>query len=189
MASAPLIPPARAIAAEAARLEIPVTIRVEQRRTAVVIEGAALKNLHTIQANAATVYAVGGPAATAMRASVPWWPNQIPLVGSDRYDTADRVAASALFGHNTLGRFTVVGITTGLDFPDAMSGGALVGSQGGPLLLANPNGVSPTETAILRNEGLSDVAVTGGPVAVSNIALTLQPLGAAIANRPAPPLR
>ncbi|MEY9934276.1 hypothetical protein ABH926_008941 [Catenulispora sp. GP43] len=44
MASEPLIPLARAIAAEAARLEIPVIVKVDRRRAAVVIEGEALKN-------------------------------------------------------------------------------------------------------------------------------------------------
>lgn len=40
----PLIPLARAIAAEAARLEIPVTVVIGRDRTSVRIEGAALKN-------------------------------------------------------------------------------------------------------------------------------------------------
>jgi len=44
MALEPLIPLARAIAAEALRLEIPVVVKVDRGRGAVVVEGEALQN-------------------------------------------------------------------------------------------------------------------------------------------------
>lgn len=114
------------------------------------------------------LYAVGGPASAAMRSAVPWWTNRINLVGVDRYDTAAAVAASALYGNGAPGRYTMAAITTGTNFPDAMSGGALAGSQDAPLLLTGPDGLSPAENAVLRNGHLDDIAVIGGPAAVSN---------------------
>ena len=159
---------------------------------------ATLAYLNSIQPTLGQppLYAVGGPAAAALRSAVPWWSNRTALVGSDRYDTAAKVAASALYGNGAPGRYTMAAITTATNFPDAMSGGVLASTQDAPLLLAGPGGLSPAENAILRNGHLSDIAVIGGPAAVSNrILLTAADTafgshtwGNAI-NRLAPPLR
>lgn len=81
-----------------------------------------------LSAHPGTVYAVGGPAATADKTAT-------ALVGADRYTTAVGVAQ----------RFfpapTSVGVATGTTFPDAVSGGALLAHTGAPLLLATPTGV------------------------------------------------
>ena len=94
------------------------------------------------------------------------------LVGTDRFDTAARVATSALFGGGQRGRYSLVGIATAANFPDAMSGGALVGADGGPLLLADRDGLPADEAAALHAGDLSDVAVIGGTTAVSDSVLT-----------------
>lgn len=147
-------------------------------------------------AQSTSVYAVGGPAASALDAAFPNWPDAVRLVGADRFETAAKVAASALFGNGTPGRYQVAGIATGLNFPDAMSGGALIGAQGGPLFLADAAGLTPGELAVLKAGQPADIVVMGGPAAVTPGVLS----GTADAvfgphawdtftNRVAPPLR
>jgi hypothetical protein len=144
------------------------------------------------------LYAVGGPAVAALDSAFPYWPGggAIRLAGADRYATAVKVATSALFGSGAHGRYTIAGIATGLNFPDAMSGGTLIGAQGGPLLLAGTNGLAPAENAILIAGHLSDIAVIGGTTAVPEHVLTDTADTAfgshtwrSFTNRTAPPLR
>jgi putative cell wall-binding protein len=104
----------------------------------------------------ATVYAVGGQAAAA-------YPNATPIVGATRYETAAALAQ----------RFfpspTVVGIATGLNFPDALSGGAAMGKLGGPLLLTDPNTLSTATQQYLtaHKSTIKTEYVFGGDAAVS----------------------
>lgn len=65
-----------------------------------------------------------------------------------------------------------IGIATGLQFPDAMTGGAGMASVGGPLILTDPTsetaGVGGTAQAVLRVAGTTAaVSVFGGDAAVS----------------------
>lgn len=161
-------------------------------------DGATLPaaTLAYINGHGGPLYAVGGPAAAALRSTGRPAGSWTALVGSDRYDTAAKVATSALYGNGAPGRYTMAAITTGTDFPDAMSGGALAGSQDAPLLLAGPGGLSPAENAILRNGHRSDIAVIGGPAAVSDHVLASAADVAfgpyawdTFTNRAAPPLR
>lgn len=69
-----------------------------------------------------TRYALGGPAANAD-------PGATPIVGSDRYETCTK-AAQKFYAHPV-----VVGIATGEEFPDGLTGGAHIARRGGPLLL------------------------------------------------------
>ena len=90
-----------------------------------------------LQANAGdTVYAVGGPAAAAD-------PTATAIVGADRYLTSAQVA-STIFGPPV-----VVGLASGTNYPDALAGGATMGEGGGPLLLTDPNTLSPPAAAYL----------------------------------------
>ncbi|MFL6117441.1 MAG: cell wall-binding repeat-containing protein, partial [Catenulispora sp.] len=119
------------------------------------------------------VYAVGGQAVKAVAKALPSLaPSVTPLAGADRYETAAKVANSDLFGAGAAGRYTMVGIATGINWPDALSGGALIGNQGGPLLLADSTGVVGSEKALLTTRRLKGLAVFGGPAAVSDNALT-----------------
>lgn len=81
-----------------------------------------------LAAHAATVYAVGGPAATADPAAT-------PLVGADRFATSVAVAGAFFTAPVS------VGVATGLSFPDALSGGGLLGHAGVPLVLVSSGGV------------------------------------------------
>lgn len=123
-------------------------------------------------APAAAWYAVGGPAATALDHAYPGRPRVTRLAGIDRYDTAAKVATSALFGNGAPYRYRTAAIATGLNFPDAMSGGALIGREDGPLLLSGADGLTPQETAILQDQHVSDIVFIGGTAVVPAKVLT-----------------
>jgi hypothetical protein len=78
----------------------------------------------------ATVFAVGGPAAAA--ASLP---ASNEIVGPNRYETATMVA-DRFFPDAPSAAFA-----SGVQFPDALAGGAYGGNQSLPVLLVGPDGV------------------------------------------------
>ena len=106
--------------------------------------------------------AVGGQALKAVDSQRQgYW--RLPLVGADRYQTSYLVAA-AFFP-----TMQAAGVATGLAWPDALSGGAAMGTMNGPLLLVNPKtGLSGQDAALLdANRGeLYGGFVFGGPAAV-----------------------
>lgn len=85
-----------------------------------------------------TTYAIGGPAAAAA-------PSADPVVGSDRYSTATMVA-SKFFSDPTL-----VGVVSGIAFPDALVGAARVGAAGAPLVLSAPDALSSATRTYLTD--------------------------------------
>jgi hypothetical protein len=98
---------------------------------------------------------------------MPRWPQQIRrvrLAGVTRYATSLMVA-QAFFGSET-----DAAVATGLSWPDALSGGAMVGHRGGPLLLTDPAGMSPGLLDYLGSESGSLYALhlLGGPAALPN---------------------
>jgi putative cell wall-binding protein len=108
-----------------------------------------------------TVFGVGGQGVAALESvKVP----AAPVFGSDRFVTAATVA------HTFFGGPQLVGIATGYKFPDALAGGVLAGSVGGPLLLTGPTAL-PTETAdyLLHASGsVSDAVMFGGPAVLDD---------------------
>lgn len=117
------------------------------------------------------VYAVGGQAVTAVKAAFPSWTGVTPLAGATRYETAAKVAASPLFGSGAAGRYPMVGVATAANWPDALSGGALIGNLGGPLLLADAHGTPGSQGAIVSGQHLKGLVVFGGTSVVPNGAL------------------
>lgn len=73
----------------------------------------------------APVYALGGPAAGAA-------PSATALVGTDRYDTAVKVAKAFFTAPSG------VSVASGVVFADALAGGADAAAQGWPLLITRP---------------------------------------------------
>jgi putative cell wall-binding protein len=65
-----------------------------------------------------------------------------PIMGADRYETAAKVAAAG-WGNTP----TELGVASGLNFPDSLTGGALMALQGNPLLLSNPGTASSSTLA------------------------------------------
>jgi YVTN family beta-propeller protein len=84
-----------------------------------------------LTAHPGTVYAVGGPASQAD-------PSATAIVGADRFQTAVDVATKFFNSPAS------VGFATGRSFPDALSGGALLGHLGAPLLLIDTSSVPTT---------------------------------------------
>ncbi len=108
-----------------------------------------------------TVHAVGGPAARAYRSAT-------PVYGADRFATAVEVAKT--FGTDD----AVVGVTTGMNFPDAITGGAHIARHGGMLLLTPPQRLSGVTRAYLESVVGDTLTayVYGGTAAVSDAVLT-----------------
>jgi putative cell wall-binding protein len=105
----------------------------------------------------ATVYAVGGPACSADPAAT-------CLMGSDRYGTATALATH--FFPNA----TVAGFATGLNYPDALTGGPFMAAKSGPIILVPTSGALPSEdTSYLSDQtGITTGYVFGGTAAVGS---------------------
>lgn len=82
------------------------------------------------------------------------------LSGPTRYDTAALIAAEF---EPTGAEF----LASGLAFPDALSGAALVGRLGGPLLLTNPEELPDATADALVGRGPASVTLFGGTAAIS----------------------
>jgi putative cell wall-binding protein len=88
--------------------------------------------------------------------------------GADRYETAANIAEWAYAEY--FANFTHVGIATGDDFADALSGGAGIGSLGGVLLLTPSTMVSTaSEAAIVAHAAeIQALIAFGGPSAIAD---------------------
>lgn len=102
-------------------------------------------------------YAVGGSAATADKTAT-------KLAGADRYATATAVATQ-FFPDAEL-----AGLASGVNYPDALSGGLHAVLKGGPLLLTASTALSPPTGDYLRNDAarITKVYVYGGAAAVAD---------------------
>lgn len=104
-----------------------------------------------------TVEAIGGPAGAADPAAP-------SLVGTDRF------ATSALVADHYFANPGVVGLASGLQYPDALAGGPQLGALSGPLLLTNSTGLPASISSYLTSKasGIKSALVYGGTSAVSN---------------------
>lgn len=90
------------------------------------------------------------------------------IFGADRYATSANLAAwSVEYGYASK---MFVGVATGLNFPDALGGGAACGSKSGVLLLTNPTTLSEPAAKFLTQYGTpyTQVQVYGSKYAVSD---------------------
>ncbi|MBO1769477.1 cell wall-binding repeat-containing protein [Agrococcus sp. TF02-05] len=110
------------------------------------------------------------PASQPSPAIVPLAPTR--LAGDSRYSTAAAIADRFPAGVDT------VYIASGLNFPDALTGAALAGSQVSPVLLTREREVpQATIDALVRLKPRS-IVILGGPATVSNdVQSALQPYG------------
>jgi hypothetical protein len=108
----------------------------------------------------ATVYLLGGvdalsPAVEQSLEDAGYTPSRIS--GADRYETAVAIADRGL------GNPSTVILTTGLNFPDALTGGAAAAKAGGAVLLtAGSSMAQPTATYVAAHPTAKRIAV-GGP--------------------------
>jgi putative cell wall-binding protein len=87
--------------------------------------------------------------------------------GADRFETAAAVARSAYSTAST------VYISTGMNFPDALSGGPVAGRQGAPMLLVTSDSIPAATRKAILDLRPSRVVVLGGTSAVSDAVAAL----------------
>lgn len=88
----------------------------------------------------------------------------LPVAGTSRYGTA-AAASQKAFPTGSQSEYAVV--ATGKNWPDALGGAALAGTLHAPLLLTDPNTLSPEVTAELARLNVQEIYVVGGESAVS----------------------
>ncbi len=103
-----------------------------------------------------------------------------PGVAINRFSGTNRYGTAAQLATSTFSTASTVVVASGTSFADALSGNYLAGSVNGPILLTDPDTLSPETAAALRTLKTSNVLLLGGQSAVSaNVA-------SAIAATPVP---
>ena len=89
------------------------------------------------------------------------------MYGADRYATAATVAEGCV--DRGWGTWYAIGVATGANFPDALSGGSACGARGGVLLLTTGTELSPAAEAVVDEHAVpgSMALVFGGAAAVA----------------------
>lgn len=117
-----------------------------------------------------TVYVAGGTGAVSDEAIPDFMGDVERLAGTDRYETAAKIAAFAIdeLGFND----RIVGLSTGRGFADALAGGPIFGSRRRAILLTDPFALSAKTRSFLtaRKGNLARIVCIGGPGAVSDAA-------------------
>jgi putative cell wall-binding protein len=86
--------------------------------------------------------------------------------GADRYGTAQDIATGVF------GTASTAILATGLNFPDALAASYLAGNLNAPVLLTDPNTLSPETAAALGTLKTANVIIVGGTDAVSQAVVT-----------------
>jgi minor extracellular serine protease Vpr len=132
----------------------------------------AIGTLDGLVAGDATVHIVGGPAAVsaAVRSQLTALGYDLNQIGgANRYQTAANVAVAAngIAGiGNFDGKRTAI-VTTGENFPDALSAGSLAQAGRHPVLLTTSAALSPETDLTLGALNIEQVIILGGTSAVS----------------------
>jgi putative cell wall-binding protein len=109
-----------------------------------------------------SVIAVAGTASAS--------PTVIRFQGADRYATS-----AAIVDANYAPGVPVAYVATGLNFPDALAGGAAAANAGGPLLLVRPTDIPSSVATELTRLKPGRIVVLGGVLAVgASVATALQ---------------
>lgn len=113
---------------------------------------------------------VGGPGAVG-DAVVAKLPSPVRLGGSDRYATADAVAAWA--AQNGFASFGYVAMATGSGYADALSAVPMAAARKGVVLLTGRGGPAETTRQLLAKQGakVAVIDAVGGPAAVPDAAM------------------
>jgi putative cell wall-binding protein len=109
------------------------------------------------------LFAIGDQANAALDSA--GWSDYGVAAGANRYGTAQAVAEEFFAGEQT------AGVTTGLNWPDALAGGAFLGMTNGPLLLSNgaQTIIGNTQTVLSNSSGsISAAFVFGDTLPPSN---------------------
>jgi hypothetical protein len=144
---------------------VPAAIRVHGAILLTNGTSQAAETAAYLAAHSVTRYAIGGPLAAAGAD-----PGASAVYGQDQFGTSGSVAATFF------PLATVYGAATGLNYPDALSGGVFMATGGrlGPMLLVNTNAPLPAAISVylatltVGTPGF----VFGGPLAVGADVLT-----------------
>lgn len=110
----------------------------------------------TVPVDSRALYAIGDQANTALKSA--GWSDYGVEAGVNRYATAKKVALTFFAGEQT------AGVATGLNWPDALAGGALLGSINGPLLLSTGGSTLTgyTTSVLITSSGSINTALLFG---------------------------
>ncbi len=128
-----------------------------------------MKSLGVLAASVLVLAAVLAPVAAADASILRACPvaQDVPT-GVERIGGADRYEVSV---HASQAAFPagapVVYLASGTTFPDALSGSAVAGAQGGPVLLVPKEGVPPAVKAELVRLSPAKIILLGGPQSIS----------------------
>ncbi len=111
--------------------------------------------------------AVGTPVESHLVALMGSTDDVVRIFGSDRYETADKIAFVSIGMQDEYFDGTAF-VATGGNFPDSLAAAPIAVSQGWPLLLAHPTkGLSNAAKQLVLPD-VSDVVILGGTGAVSS---------------------
>ncbi|QFG67924.1 cell wall-binding repeat-containing protein [Ornithinimicrobium pratense] len=126
------------------------------------LPGATVAALEALEPS--NIVILGGPVAVsdAVEEELEAYGDVVRVSGKDRFQTAAMIAEE-------YGQVDHVYVATGVgnNFPDALSGSALAGAEGAPVLLVRGDNVPSAVTDALSALGDPEVTVLGGPNAVS----------------------
>jgi putative cell wall-binding protein len=89
-----------------------------------------------------------------------------------RYAGTDRYGTDLLVVQQGLGNPSTILLTTGVNFPDALTAGAAAAHQNGGVLLTNGSQLPPTVAAYLQANATDTVYAIGGPAAAADPSAT-----------------
>lgn len=144
--------------------------------------GRGYRNLHLEVGEHLTVYGGGttisvaklAPETATVRVSLASRSADVVvkrIAGADRYETAVNISKAGFPGEAPV-NVPVVFISTGQDYPDALSAAPAAVAQGGPLLLTMRTKVPPAVAAELKRLKPKKIVVVGGTAAISNSVVT-----------------
>jgi putative cell wall-binding protein len=87
--------------------------------------------------------------------------------GATRYDTMEAIDTAAGTTVGTFNGVKTAFIATGTNFPDALGAGPVAYAEKFPIILTDPNSLSPQAQATLTDLGIKQVLILGGSGAVS----------------------
>lgn len=90
--------------------------------------------------------------------------NTRPLAGANRYETSQKIAEQMA---DHLGFVDTVVLVSGEGFADALAASALAGLYEAPILLTEPDRLSPTVSEFINDNDIRDAYIVGGTSAVS----------------------
>jgi len=130
------------------------------------VPAATVSQLATMGVSGANTYVAGGTKTVSAKVLTSLGvPAANRIAGPDRYSTAVAVADKGI----AMGWLSDQSVGVAAKLPDALTGGAVVGGKGGPLLVTNGTKLSAAPAAWLtaHKAGVKEMLVFGGPKSVS----------------------